>query len=338
MSTIEPPGLHADARTWLTAGTEDDARAWVGQEVVRDAPFPVNLPEIGRFCAMVEDPDENHWDEAAATARHGAIISPPGMFMVWGFPLPWRPTGRPERAPMLPLEVPLPGTTLINVATRTTFAAPMRVGDRLQFRERVAAIGPQQATRLGVGHRITTVTDAHRADGTFVGSNENVLFRYDPGDPPADPGDAAPTPSGPGSRGEWLDRVRVGEILPEVALPLTPTRVAALIPAGTRDLFPGHHDRAYARGQGADDIYVNTMFLHGLVDRVGKDWAGPDAWLCERTLRMRAPACVGTTLHTRGHVTTPSGLDRSRAQVAIDVLAGERLAATATLVFDLDGR
>lgn len=337
MSTIEPPGLHADARTWLTVGTVDDARAWVGREVVRDAPFPVNLPEIGRFCAMVEDPDENHWDEAAATARYGAIISPPGMFMVWGFPLPWHPAGPPAHAPMLPLEVPLPGTTLINVATTTTFVAPMRVGDRLRFHERVTAIGPRRATRLGVGHRITTVTDAHRADGTLVGSNENVLFRYDPdASPAAVSGDAVATPSEPRPAGEQQGGTP-GEVLPDVALRLTPTRVAALIPAGTRDLFPGHHDRDYARGQGADEVYVNTMFLHGLVDRVGKAWAGPDAWLCERTLRMRAPACVGTTLRTRGHVMAPSGPDRSRAQVTIDVLADERLAATATLVFDRDG-
>ena len=30
----EPPGLHADARTYLAVGSEDDARAWLGRTVV----------------------------------------------------------------------------------------------------------------------------------------------------------------------------------------------------------------------------------------------------------------------------------------------------------------
>lgn len=332
----EPVGGHADARSYLRFGTETDARAWLGREVVRDAPYPVNRPEIGRFCAMVEDADENHWDERAAGRRYGGIVSPPGMFMVWGFPLPWHPDGRPDHAPLAALEVPLPGSTLINVATTTTFVAPMREGDRLRFHARLTALSPEKTTPLGTGHFLTTVTDAHRDDGTLVGSNQNVLLRYDAAPAPTDtstaPADAARTPARDG------DGTGTSEPLPEVRVPLTTTRVAAMIPAATRDLFPGHHDRAYARAQGAADVYVNTMFLHGLVDRVGKAWAGPDAWLAERTLRMHTPACVGQLLRTRGRVVARTTRDGRRiAELTIDVLADDALAATAGLTFDLDG-
>ena len=329
----EPPGLHADARTYLAVGSEDEARAWLGRTVVRDAPYPVNQPEIGRFCAMVEDPDENHWPTDAARQRYGGVVSPPGMFMVWGFPLPWRPEGRPEHAPVLALEVPLPGTTLINVATTTDFTAPMRDGDLLSFRERLTDLSTRKTTPLGTGHFLTTVTDACRSDGTHVGTNENVMFRYQAagsGDPPPqDDGGGQPRPAAPAA---------AGAPLPEVRLHLTATRTAAMVPAGTRDLFPGHHDAAYARSQGVADVYVNTMFLHGVVDRVGKAWAGPDAWLRRRRLRMHAPACVGTTLRTDGRVTARHRRDgRAVAELAIDVLADDRLAATSTLTLDLDG-
>lgn len=335
--TTEPPGLHADARTYLAAGTEEEARTWLGREVVRDAPFPVNQPEIGRFCAMVEDPDENHWDEAAATGRFGAIVSPPGMFMVWGFPLPWRPDGRPAHAPLLALEVPLPGATLINVSTATTFVAPMLVGDRLRFHERLTELSPAKATALGTGHFLTTVTDAYRSDGTHVGSNENVLFRYEAAPTTTVPAADRPTPGAVRPRPD-ADTGGLDEPIPGVEVALTPTRVAAMIPAGTRDLFPGHHDRGYARAQGADDMYINTMFLHGLVDRVGKGWSGPEAWLRRRVLRMSSPACVGSTLRTVGRVVSREVEDgRRMAQLSVDVLANDVPAASAMLRFDLDG-
>lgn len=48
------------------------------------------------------------------------------------------------------------------------------------------------------------------------------------------------------------------------------------------------------------------MIFHGLVDRVGKAWASPEAWLSGRTLRMLAPVCIGDTLRTEGGWSGPS--------------------------------
>lgn len=98
----------------------------------------------------------------------------------------------------------------------------------------------------------------------------------------------------------WED-VRQGEVLPEVVMPVT-LRLCVLDAAATRDFFPGHHDRDYARGQNVRDTYLNTMFFHGFVDRVAGDWAGPDAWLLRRRLDMSAPVCVGDTMRTKAQV------------------------------------
>lgn len=102
------------------------------------------------------------------------------------------------------------------------------------------------------------------------------------------------------SRRCWED-VLEGEALPVVTVPVT-LRLCVLDAAATRDFFPGHHDREYARGQNARDVYLNTMFFHGFVDRVGSDWLGPEAWLARRRLDMVAPVCVGDTIRTEGRV------------------------------------
>lgn len=98
----------------------------------------------------------------------------------------------------------------------------------------------------------------------------------------------------------WED-VRQGEVIPEVVMPVT-LSLCVLDAAATRDFFPGHHDRDYARGQNVRDVYLNTMFFHGFVDRVAGDWAGAAAWLLRRRLDMNLPVCVGDTMRTRAHV------------------------------------
>ncbi|AXB46178.1 MULTISPECIES: FAS1-like dehydratase domain-containing protein [Pseudonocardiaceae] len=318
---------YADALNYVVTGSHAEAQAWIGHEVTTEAPFPVNEAQIAYFCALVEDADENHWDADAAGRRYGALISPPGMLMVWAFPLPWNPWGRPEHAPILALDVPLPGTTLINVSTDTRFLAPMRVGDRLTFSERVESVSAEKHTALGVGHFVTTRSACRNQEGTLVATNDNVLFRYRASDAKPPTRQAAPAAADP------ADAV---EVLPEVRMPVTVTR-CVLDAAATRDFFRGHHDHAYAREQGARDVYLNTMFLHGFVDRVGKAWAGPDAWLARRRLQMIAPVCAGDTLRTDGRVLSIDDTAQPRqATLAIDCHTEHGLAARSTLVFNLD--
>lgn len=101
-------------------------------------------------------------------------------------------------------------------------------------------------------------------------------------------------------RRTW-DEVEVGEVLPSVVLPMTYGMIAGH-PAGTRDWFPGHHNPDYARSQGQENIYANTMFFQGYLERVVLEWSGPTWYVRSRTLRMFASVYPGDTLESTATV------------------------------------
>ena len=106
--------------------------------------------------------------------------------------------------------------------------------------------------------------------------NRNVLLRFTHG--------AAPVARGTEPEPE-------GEPLAPLHLDLTLRRFV-MGAGGSGDFFPGHHDDTFAKGQGVPGVYANTMFLHGLVDRLVRE-AHPTATLRRRTLRMLAPLTLG---------------------------------------------
>lgn len=323
MDRINTGVNYADVSVYAAEGPSSEGRTWVGRGSERVAPYPVNEAQIGYYCSLVEDANENYWDRDAAERRHGSIISPPGMLIVWSFPLPWTPEGAPDHSPFLGLEVPLPGRTLINVGTDTTFHAVMRVGDELHFRERVSAISDEKRTALGVGHFVTTITKVTNQDNVPVATHENVLYRYEPDD-------AAPPPAR-----ATAPAASTGD-LPVVTMPVTVGR-CVLDAATTRDFFPGHHDRDYARAQGVNDVYLNTMFYHGFVDRVVTDWAGPDSRVLRRKLRMLVPACAGDVLTTSATVVAErQEKGQTVADVDVTVYSGYEATAAAAITFALN--
>jgi acyl dehydratase len=142
------------------------------------------------------------------------------------------------------------------------------------------------------------------------------------------------SPIGKQARRCWED-VRQGETLPEVVMPVT-LSLCVLDAAATRDLFPGHHDRDYARGQNVRDVYLNTMFFHGFVDRVAGDWAGPAAWLLRRRLDMNLPVCVGDTMRTKAHVIRHyQEEEHGLVDVEVEVLTEHGLGVKAVLTYIL---
>lgn len=100
----------------------------------------------------------------------------------------------------------------------------------------------------------------------------------------------------------WWDAVADGTDLPGIELPISYAKVAA-IPGATWDYFPGHHDPFYARAQGQETIYLNTMFLSGFLDRIVTDWAGGQAFIRARELAMTGSVYAGELLIGRGRVT-----------------------------------
>jgi acyl dehydratase len=264
----------------LPRGTYEEALGWVGRR--RDlavADGPIDGPMIRWYSSLLEDGNPSYWDEGWATERWGGMPTPFGLLLTWMMPLPWTPLGG-DTTTVLATQVPLPGSTLINVGMSTVHHRPILVGERLGLREEVVKVSPEKRTRAGVGHFVVTA-------GTFlvgdeeVATHTNTLLRFEPeaGEASADP-DAAGPPTATD---------------PVFELDITFARVAGLALA-TRDLFPGHHDPAYARKQGEADIYLNTMSLLGLCDRAVLEAVGPDHFVSARSMQMLRPFVAGSRL------------------------------------------
>lgn len=96
-------------------------------------------------------------------------------------------------------------------------------------------------------------------------------------------------------------RWQAGDRLPSLSLELTLRRAIQAV-AGTRDFYPFHHDERFARENGAEGIFMNTMFLQAFAGRCASDWFGHDAFLRRLEVAMRASNYVGRTLTAEGTV------------------------------------
>ena len=101
---------------------------------------------------------------------------------------------------------------------------------------------------------------------------------------------------------DW-DTVFEGAGMPPLEFgPITMT-TQVMDASGTRDLYPIHHDREFAKANGARDIFLNTMWYQGLLGRFVNEWGGPESFIRKLSFDMRATNCPGDTLTVRGTVT-----------------------------------
>jgi acyl dehydratase len=101
---------------------------------------------------------------------------------------------------------------------------------------------------------------------------------------------------------KW-DGVSEGDAMTELEFgPITVTTLAMDV-SGTRDLYPIHHDREFAKRNGARDIFMNTMWYQGLLGRYVTDWGGPESFVRRLGFDMRGTNCPGDTLTVHGTVT-----------------------------------
>jgi hypothetical protein len=155
-------------------GSYEDALALVGrlsQENRADMPIEHSLIEL--FASHLEDARSEYW------TRNGDTIAPPALLISMFMRLPWRPPGEP-RSGSLSSKIPLPGSTVINVSTDTTYFRQLRVGDELTVTERLANISALKRTRLGEGHFVTIVAEYVDQHGNRVAENINTAFRFQP--------------------------------------------------------------------------------------------------------------------------------------------------------------
>jgi len=307
----------------MTPPTDDPLRAslekWIGQPMSSGgparAPDPVNLPMIRHWVDALDDHNPIYLDEARAKAsRFGGLVAPPAMLQTWTM---GRPSleGIAERggsASAMDPESPiaalgragLPGTLATN--SELEFVRYLRPGDRLSSTAVLESISERKTTGLGSGYFVTWVSRYLADGGELVGTQRFRIFKFAPGRPPegaAPPKSAAKdaTASGGAAATAAKPAAPPGEPLPSFALNVTTTRIVAGALA-SRDFMPVHHDRDYARKQGAPDLFMNILTTNGYVARYVTDWAGPEAMLRNVKIRLGRPSTPGTTLRFDGRV------------------------------------
>ena len=98
-----------------------------------------------------------------------------------------------------------------------------------------------------------------------------------------------------------FEDVEVGEELPSLDVPITPTAIIAGAIA-SRDYQDVHHDRDLAVERGSKDIFMNILTTNGYVGRYVTDWAGPEALLRCVDIRLGAPNYPGDVMTLSGRV------------------------------------
>jgi len=128
----------------------------------------------------------------------------------------------------------------------------------------------------------------------------------------------------------WAD-VREGDELPGFSLELTATRMVLQV-SGTQDVYPVHHDPAFARAAGHPDIFLNTAFIRGCLCRLLTDWVGPEGFLKSLSFQMRKPNLMGETISVRGRVKRKRPEGRVDVEAWIETPEGVTVASTATVL------
>ncbi len=290
---------------------------WIGQPMSSGgpalAPDPVNLPMIRHWVDALDDHNPIYLDEAKARAsRFGGLVAPPAMLQTWTMGRP-RLDGIAERggsssemdpnSPFVALaKAGLSGTLATN--SELEFVRYLRPGDRLSSSSALESISERKTTGLGSGYFVTWMTSYFAAGDELVGRQRFRIFKFAPGAAAASApaATAAASPRAGGAPATPSRPEPEGEALPPFALSVTTTRIVAVAIA-SRDFMPVHHDRDYARRQGAPDVFMNILTTNGYVARYVTDWAGSEARLLNIKIRLGGPATPGTTLRFEGRVT-----------------------------------
>jgi uncharacterized protein len=323
---------------------EDPLRAslepWIGKPMSSAgpavAPDPVNIPMIRHWVDALDDHNPIYLDETRARAsRFGGLVAPPAMLQTWTMGRP-RLEGIAERggsssemdpeSPFVALaKAGLPGTLATN--SELEFLRYLRPGDQLHATSALETISERKTTGLGSGYFVTWMTLYFAGRDELVGRQRFRIFKFAPGGGAASSAsDGRGATGAPGGSRDTRDSaakaspssasVPAGVALPAFDLPpfdlpMTTTRIVAGALA-SRDFMPVHHDRDYARKQGAPDVFMNILTTNGYVARFVTDWAGSEAMLRSIKIRLGGPSTPGTTLRFSGHVSAESKTETER--------------------------
>ena len=107
-----------------------------------------------------------------------------------------------------------------------------------------------------------------------------------------------------------FDEVREGEELPPLHVPLSLLSIMAAAVA-TRDYQPVHHDVERVRALGNETVFMNTHTTAGHLERLVREWAGPDAVLRGVAFRLGTPNYAGDAMTLGGRVASRDAASRT---------------------------
>jgi acyl dehydratase len=308
------------------------------------APDPVNVPMIRHWVDAFEDRNPIYLDDHAAIAAGlDGIVAPPAMLQTWTMARP-RIEGIRERGgspddigPNSPLARLATDGYTATLATNSEleFVRYLRPGDHLESTGTLDDVSELKVTAVGVGYFITMV-NTYSVGNEVVGRQRWRIFKFDPTRTAAD---LPPRPPRTPSNAAVVEKTP-GPDLPPFDLDVTPTVVVAGAIA-SRDFMPVHHDRDYARAQGAPDLFMNILTTTGYVTRYVTDWAGPRAVVRRLAIRLGAPAVPGLVLRFTGSVTDRhESAGQARVEVTLRVAndLGDHATGTVALTLPADDR
>ena len=260
---------------------QGDLAGWVGRS--RDIQDEMTAPAARRLAAML--------DREPPALHHGAAVPPHWMAILFDDAQPQSrlgPDGHPAKGEFLP-PVDLPRRML--AGRRLTFAAPLRIGDRLTRRSEITAITPKE----GRSGRLVFVTVRHSVtggDGLVATEEQDIAYREAPA-----PGSTA--------------RPEASPVLPDPAwrAPFHPDEV--LLFRYSALCFNGHrihYDADYARGvEGYPGLVVNGGLTILTLLEAALRRAPSGAQLLAAEIRTVKPLFCGQAAHLVGALPDEDG-------------------------------
>ena len=131
----------------------------------------VNKAMIRHWCEAMEDGNPLYTDEAyAEQSKFGGIIAPPQMVQAFSTPPLW-PKREGKQDPFAQAVKMMGHAGYFGIVATTTtqeYSAPMRPGDQLRFKVKLASVSPEKTTRIGTGHFVT-------AEYTYMNQKEELV-------------------------------------------------------------------------------------------------------------------------------------------------------------------
>ena len=247
----------------------EDLKKWIG-ETEKDIDY-VTVPAVHRLAATLdrEDPMPKQGDPL-----------PIGWHQIF-FPRVVRhsqigPDGHPARGDFLP-PVPLPRRMF--AGKRTTFHAPLLVGDEIRRESVIQSVAPKQG-RTGQMVFVTVKTEIYSPRGLAITEEQDIVYREEP-DPNAPP----PPPQRAPGEPVWKRSVTPDSVML--------FRYSALTGNGHRI----HYDHPYVTGvEGYPGLVVHGPLQATLLAQHVLDHAPPGARLARFAYRGRRPCFDGRRL------------------------------------------